>query len=129
MRCKITEQRCAPDDLAGSGIAYLLWGLPGLGLAAGLFWPAARVWLWAPALFVAGIACVINAARCGRVHCYLTGPLFLVAAGATVLRGFGIIEISWAWIGWSVLVGTVLAHVPEWIATKYYRLPMKRGDS
>jgi hypothetical protein len=27
-----------------------------------------------------GVACIVNALRCGRVHCYLTGPFFLLMA-------------------------------------------------
>jgi hypothetical protein len=36
--------------------------------------------LWIPALLVMAAACVGNAARCGRRHCYITGPVYLLAA-------------------------------------------------
>jgi len=27
-----------------------------------------------------GGACLVNAVRCGRLHCYVTGPFFLLGA-------------------------------------------------
>jgi hypothetical protein len=111
---------CAPTDLTGRRIAWLLWGGPLLLLVIGAFVDAsARAFLWTPALLVAGVACVANAARCHRRHCYLTGPLFLGAAAVTVLRGLEILAVPWAWIGAGIAGGTTLAHVPEWIGGKY----------
>ena len=37
--------------------------------------PRARGSVWVPSLGVAGAACFANAARCGRRHCFVTGPL------------------------------------------------------
>lgn len=48
--------------------------------------------MWTPALLTAAAACVVNAARCGRLHCYFTGPLFLFAAAGTFLRGLEIVR-------------------------------------
>jgi hypothetical protein len=87
------------------------------------------MWLWAPALLAAGTACLINAARCGRLHCYFTGPLFLLAAGVTLLRSLGIAPIRWNWILWALFVGTPLAHVPEWIRGKYVNFKTKQEGS
>ena len=38
-------------------------------------WPVAFTWM--------GIACVFNATRCGRMHCYFTGPFFLLLAAVS----------------------------------------------
>jgi len=51
----------------------------------GLFWHAATIWLWIPAFLVMGIGCIANAARCGRLHCYVTGPLYILAAAYVAL--------------------------------------------
>ncbi len=75
--------------------------------------------LWTPAFIVAGAACVVNAAQCGRVHCYITGPLYLLAAVATLLAGMGFVPLRSSWIGGVVLGGTILAYVPEWVRGKY----------
>lgn len=65
------------------------------------------------------MACVVNAAHCGRVHCYITGPLYLLAAVATLLAGTDLVPLHWSLIGGAVLGGTILAYVPEWIRGKY----------
>jgi hypothetical protein len=77
---------------------------------------------------------VVNAAHCRRLHCYLTGPLYLLAAGLTVLSGLDLVALPWTWIGGAIAGGTVLAHVPEWIGVKYLRAGQpacatKGGDS
>ena len=80
---------CSKNDLTRGKIGLLLWGLPVVLLSLGLFWSEVRVWLWAPALVVAGVACLANAFRCGRLHCYFTGPLFLLGAAATLRENMG----------------------------------------
>ncbi len=61
------------------------------------------------------MACVVNAAHCGRVHCYVTGPLYLLAAIATLLAGMEFVPLRSSWIGGAVVGGTILAYVPEWV--------------
>jgi hypothetical protein len=107
------------NDLVERKIAWFLWGVPQGMLVVGVFWSQARVWLWVPALLVAGTACVVNAARCGRRHCYLTGPLYLLAALATVLSSLRIIPLHWSWILAAVVTGMVAAYTLEGIRGKY----------
>lgn len=94
-------------------------------LLAGVLWPEARVWLWTPALLLAGAACLVNAARCGRFHCYFTGPLYVIGAAASLLRGVGAAPIGWSWIGWSLAVGSLVAFVPERVVGKYVKFKTK----
>lgn len=112
--------QCAKTDLAGGKTAWIFWGLPAgvliLGACVGRTW---RTALWTPAFLVMGAACVYNAAHCGRVHCYITGPLFLVAALATLLTGAGVALLGWGWIGFGVVIRTALAYVPERTRGKY----------
>jgi len=89
------SESCANDDLAGKKIAWLIWGLPSALLVIGIFWSQVRAWLWTPALVVAGVACLVNANRCGRLH-YITGPLYLLAALATVLVGLEWVAVRWS---------------------------------
>lgn len=79
--------------------------------------------LWTPALVVAGGACLFNAARCGRCHCHITGPLYLIAAVASVLVGLELVALEWSWIALWIVGGTVLAYVPEWVRGKYLVRP------
>jgi hypothetical protein len=112
---------CTDNDLVTRKIALLLWYIPGALLLIGAFWSDGRPWVWTPALLVAGTACLVNASRCGRLHCYFTGPIFLLGATATLLRGFEIVPLPWSWILYAVLGGGLLAFVPEWVRGKYVR--------
>ena len=82
-----------------------------------------RTVVWTAALSVMGIGCIANAARCGRVHCYLTGPFFLVMALVTVLFGLGVMPLGrngWSLIGLTILVGAIaLCCLPELAWGKY----------
>jgi copper chaperone CopZ len=96
-------------DLVRGRLAWLLWGLPALAGVIGVGWSSARASLWIPALVVAGSACLINASRCGRLHCVMTGPLFLIGALATGIDAAGVVAIDWRWILGAMVVGTVVA--------------------
>jgi hypothetical protein len=54
-----------------------------------------------------GVGCLANAARCRRVHCYLTGPFFLAMAAVALLFGLGILHLANA--GWNIIAGAVVA--------------------
>ncbi len=117
-------QGCTEKDFTQSNVAWLLWGVPAAVLILGsLVSPLPRMLLWTPAFAVAGVACVVNAAHCGRVHCYVTGPLYLLAAIATLLAGMEFVPLRSSWIGGAVVGGTILAYVPEWVRVKYVARP------
>jgi hypothetical protein len=113
-------ESCSHQDLARRRIGLLLWGAPWavvvFGACAG---DLTRAFLWAPSFTVMGIACVLNARRCGRLHCYVTGPLFLLAAVATALVAFDVVRVAPWWIMWGAVTGTLLAHLPEWVRGRY----------
>lgn len=108
------------SDLFTRKIAWLLWGIPlGLLLIGALFGPRGRTALWAPPFLVMGVGCVVNATHCGRLHCYFTGPLYLLAAAATLLQGLALVSFGWGWIVSAAAVGTLLAFAPEWLHARY----------
>jgi len=113
------SEACASSDLAKTNRRWILWGLPTGLLVLGAFTPTFRALLWTPALLLAGGACVVNAATCRRLHCYMTGPLYLLMALATVLVSLEVVSIPWSFIGLGVVGGTVLAYVPEWVRGQY----------
>jgi hypothetical protein len=118
------------DDLLKRNSRWLLWRVPLVALILGGFVEGVtRMFLWAPALLVAGTACVVNARRCGRLHCYVTGPLYLVAAVASVLAGTQLVTVPWSWIAVWVVGGTILAYVPEWLRGKYVVGPQLESNS
>lgn len=55
----------------GRKAAWFLWYLPIILVIVGSSWSRGRVWLWVPAFVVMGMGCLANAARCGRIHCYV----------------------------------------------------------
>ncbi len=89
----LSAASCQANDLTCGGRGLFLWGLPIVAVIVGSSWAIARPWLWIPAFLVMGIACVANAARCGRAHCYFTGPLFLFAAVYVVLAEFHLVSM------------------------------------
>ena len=104
----------------------LLWGIPHIVFLIGIFTtPMVRTILWTSALSVAGTACIINAFRCGRIHCYFTGPFYLLMALLSFLYGIDILQFGyfgWVWIGGAVvIIGPTLTRVPERIYGKYMR--------
>jgi hypothetical protein len=88
-----SNQGCQAQDLACGKSAILFWCLPAFALFIGFGWTEARPWLWIPAFLVMGIACVVNAARCGRLHCFVTGPIYLLAAVYVALAAFGLLPM------------------------------------
>jgi len=92
------------------------------GLNIGDFW---RAVVWAACLGVMGVACLVNASRCGRVHCYFTGPFLIVMALAALSYGLGAPALGragWNWIGGVTVVGAVLLScVPELLFGRYLR--------
>ncbi|HZT04255.1 MAG TPA: hypothetical protein VFA39_18550 [Steroidobacteraceae bacterium] len=71
------------------------WVLPlALGVSTNfrhlpLSWTAVT---WAVALAWMGTGCVLNAVRCGRRHCFISGPVLWLGALATALVALGVLS-------------------------------------
>lgn len=64
--------KAAQSDWASGLRGCLTWGIPATLL---IITPVQYlVIVWPAALTFMGVACLLNARRCGRVHCYVTGP-------------------------------------------------------
>lgn len=93
-------------DLAGNWRSLAaFWGLPiGAMAVATLLPPTARGGVWAASLVWMGVACLVNARRCGRTHCRVTGPFFLVMAAVVVGYVEGVLPLgSNGWTSISVV--------------------------
>ena|SRR5215469_648508 len=118
---------CKSRDLLSSPrLALLVFWLPAIAIVvAGT--PACnnneRTIVWTAALSTMGVACIVNVFRCGRVHCYLSGPFFLLMALATLSYGLGLLPLprnGWNLIGFTTLVGAVASCcLPEMLFGKY----------
>jgi len=67
---------------------------------------------WTLAFTVGAAGCLTNARRCGRLHCFFTGPLYLLAAVSSLLYGLGMLPLGhegWNWILGAAAVGTLFA--------------------
>lgn len=98
------------DDLVGSFRTYsVLWGLPVVAMVAAIFLPhPAKTLIWTAALIWMSAACMVNARRCGRTHCFYTGPFFLLMTIPVLLHGFAIVPLGpsgWSWLGNTIGVG------------------------
>jgi hypothetical protein len=116
--------REAGTDWARGVRGLLTWGIPAAILLATPLLPSrSLVLIWPVLLTFMGAACLLNARRCGRIHCYVTGPFFLILAALALLYGLGMLPLGEQ--GWStlsaalVIGGCVLTCVPEWILGRY----------
>ena len=115
-----TAHRGRTSDLVRGTRSFLvLWGMPLALVIAGIIWTSARAWLWVPAGTIAGVACLANASRCGRLHCYLTGPLFLGGAVVTVLAHLDFLRVDPFWVLGAMVLGTAIGYGAEWLRGAY----------
>jgi hypothetical protein len=118
------------DLLSDRQVAGAVYALPvAIIVISGFFSmpDVVRAAIWALCLLVMGAACAVNALRCGRMHCYFTGPFFFLLALLALLYGVGIVPLGrhgWNVIALCAVVGTlVLYYVPELIFGRYRRSP------
>jgi hypothetical protein len=104
------------DWLAGTHSNALAWWLPLGAIVMALIAPAAfRATIWIAALSWMGVACILNARRCGRTHCRYTGPYFLGMVAPVLALAFASDAIlAWAILGALTLAGCGLI----WWATE-----------
>lgn len=130
----MTEVCVRQDLLKHPAAMLLLWGVPiGIILVTSNF--AVDAWVvtagWTVSLLIMGTACLVNSRRCGRMHCFFTGPFFLTIAVVSLMHGTHVLPLGphgWSYISLVLLSGAVLlCVVPEWIWGRYRRAP--RSDA
>lgn len=112
---------CEPNDLLSQKSGLFLWCLPIAAVIVGFSWPNIRPWLWIPAFLIMGIACLVNARRCGRLHCYFTGPVLVLAAIYVALAAANLVPPRPGTLVAAVLVSTLLACLAEVPLGRYRR--------
>lgn len=126
MKCDTTGE--SRDIFSSLWLTFVLFVVPAIAIAVtersdfGSGW---RTVVWTAALGVIGTACIANAVRCGRLHCYITGPFFLAMAVVTLLYGLGVIHLGskgWSLISLTIVIGAIaLCSLPEMFYGKYRR--------
>jgi len=124
MKCDTTSE--SRDIFSSPWLCFFLFVVPAIGIAvtAGSdLGGGLRTVVWTAGLGIMGAACIANAARCGRLHCYITGPFFLVMSVVTLLYGLGVVRLGgngWSLIGATILIGAIaLCCLPELFFGKY----------
>ena len=114
------------DILSSRWRVVLLYWLPASAIVVAGVPAISSSWrtvVWTVALATMGVACTVNALRCGRVHCYLTGPFFLLIALIALSYGLGILHLGehgWNLLGLVTLIGAIaLWCLPEMLLGKY----------
>ena len=114
-------------DWASGWRGLALWGVPISTLLAASGLPERYlVVIWPSVLTVMGVACLANARRCGRVHCYATGPFFLILAAIALLYGLGAIPLGssgWNTLGLILLIGSIALCCGTELLFGRYRSP------
>lgn len=130
-----TEAHNSPDILSNPRLAFALFWIPALAIAVtgnSNFSDGWRTVVWTAALSTMGAACIANAYRCRRVHCYITGPFFMLMAAVTLLYGLGVVPLGrngWNLIGLTILSGAIsLCCLPELFLGKYFKTCAKEGN-
>ena len=97
------------DWLHSPRTGLIAWWVPHGAIVAGLLAPVpVRAVVWSVALAWMGVACILNARRCGRTHCRYTGPFYLAMIVPVVLFGAGSISVGllgWLFLGVLILAG------------------------
>jgi hypothetical protein len=113
------------DWVRRPGMGLVWWCLPlGIGVAANFFASSARniAIVWVLMFVWMGTGCVLNALRCHRLHCYISGSAFFLGAVALTLFAMGVAplgEHSLNNIVGITLCAVLLSFVPEMTWRKY----------
>ena len=113
------------DWVRNPGAFLAWWALPLLVAFASDRFDMTHVYaafIWSAALAWMGIGCLLNAQRCHRRHCYISGPIFFAGAAIAALLGLapgmlgehGLTNATSA-----ALVLALLSFVPEAIWGRY----------
>ena len=87
------------DLLCSGPSACLLWCVAWFAFAVGFREPPVwRTVLWTTSLTFMSLVCLLNASRCGRVHCRFTGPFLILCAVASLGYGLGLLPTWSVWM-------------------------------
>jgi len=113
------------NDMARKPVSALLWWcLPiAIGIASGSLGLSLRetAAVWAVAFTWMAAGCFLNALRCHRLHCYFSGPVFLIGAvvAAALASGAALPANSLNYDIAATFVLVLLTFTPETFWRKY----------
>jgi hypothetical protein len=124
------------DILSSRWRIFLLYWLPAIAIVVAGAPAISNGWrtvVWTIALITMSGACMVNALRGRRVHCYVTGPFFLLMALAALFYSVAILHLGrngWNLLGLIGLIGTIaLWYLPEMFWGRYRKGRAGPGNS
>jgi hypothetical protein len=123
----VTNETAGPrqDWLRQPLSCFLWWGLPlVIGALVGMLHLPFRTGAGVCSLLFVWMAtgCILNARRCHRVHCYISGPVLLLGGLAAALAALGLLDLNprgFANLVSAVLLLALLSFVPEIVWKRY----------
>jgi hypothetical protein len=134
---KSDSRTCESRDILSSRWhVFILYLLPAIAIVVVGPLDISSGWravVWTVALATMGMACIVNALRCGRVHCFLTGPFFFLMALVALSYGLGLLHLGgngWNLLGLITLVGAIaLWCLPETFLGRYRKSRADNGNA
>lgn len=131
MHADVAQRSRISRDLTRSVPGRWLWCLPIAMLVAdgavrqGGAW---HLWLAVVAFAIMGAGCLVNVGRCGRTHCYVTGPALLLAALWYALSAAGAVVPHSNYASLAVVIVVALAFIAEFPFGRYIgaHAPLRR---
>ena len=124
------------DMLSSRWRVFMLYWLPAIAIVVAGAPAISNGWrtvVWTAGLAIMGMACIVNALRCGRVHCYVTGAFFFLMALVALSYGLGSLHLGrngWNLLGLIALIGAIaLWWLPEMLLGKYRKGRADRANS
>jgi hypothetical protein len=120
-----TESKSRSDLARKPVSAFLWWGMPiVIGMASGFLGLSLRevAGVWAAAFVWMAAGCFLNAVRCHRLHCYISGPVFLIGALVAAAMASGVAHFSGSALNYDIAATFVLVlmtFTPEVLWRKY----------
>lgn len=114
-------------DLSRRPVSSLLWWVLPIVVGVSLNFLkvslAATALVWALVFAWMGTGCVLNARRCRRLHCLISGPVLWIGAIGAGLVSLGVVRGAQAlnYVIDTTVVLTLLSFAPEMIWGKYTR--------
>ena len=91
--------------------SLIAWGVLSL---IGFYWRPLHALSAATILFAMAIGCAANWLRNRTLHCAITGPLFLLAAGVFLISDVSLVHVTDRLVWPFVLLGVGIAFLLEW---------------
>lgn len=100
------------------------WSVAAMAALGAVLFPRATTWCWIAFFLIAAVLCGSSyRERCGRVHCRITSPLFLLCAGYLTLVQLDVVPfIGNAWFVAVVFGMVALSFVAEMIRGAYLQV-------